>query len=81
MAFARNLAAIASEVTLGRVPIIRISLSAVRMDAPDRVRNYKAVGSVERAFRSLKAVNPNVRPIHYSMQPLPCSQRMTEPHF
>lgn len=33
--------------------IIRTSLAPERMDAADCVRNYKALASVERAFRSL----------------------------
>ena len=36
-----------------------------RMDAPECVRNYKALANVERAFRSLKTVDLKVRPIHH----------------
>ena len=37
------------------------------MDAPDCVRNYKALANVERAFRSLKTVDLKVRPIHHHL--------------
>ena len=36
-----------------------------RMTADDAVRNYKALTAVERAFRSLKTVDLEVRPIHH----------------
>ncbi len=35
------------------------------MDAPECVRNYKALANVERAFRSLKTIDLKVRPIHH----------------
>jgi hypothetical protein len=35
------------------------------MDAPQCVRNYKALANVERAFRSLKTIDLKVRPIHH----------------
>ena len=38
---------------------------AAQMDAPDCVRNYKALANVERAFRSLKTMDLKVRPIHH----------------
>ena len=62
---ARKLEAIAAEAALDGIYIIRTSLSAAQMDAPDCVRNYKALANVERAFRSLKTVDLKVRPIHH----------------
>lgn len=37
------------------------------MDAPTCVRNYKALANVERAFRSLKTIDPKLRPIHHRL--------------
>ena len=63
--FARKREAIAAEAALDGIYIIRTSVSAAQMDAPDCVRNYKALANVERAFRSLKTVDLKVRPIHH----------------
>ena len=38
------------------------------MSSGDAVRNYKALSSVERAFRSLKTVDLKVRPIHHHLE-------------
>src|SRR5271169_1232345 len=63
--FARKLDSIAAEAALDGIYIIRTSVRASQMDAPDCVRNYKALANVERAFRSLKTVDLKVRPIHH----------------
>jgi transposase len=63
--FARNIAGIAAEAALDGLYIIRTSVPAARMDAPDCVRNYKSLANVERAFRSLKTIDLKVRPIHH----------------
>ncbi len=63
--FARKLGAIAAEAALDGIYIIRTSVPAAQMDAPDCVRNYKALANVERAFRSLKTIDLKVRPIHH----------------
>ncbi len=63
--FARRHEAIAAEAALDGLYIIRTSVSAAQMDAPECVRNYKALANVERAFRSLKTIDLKVRPIHH----------------
>ncbi len=63
--FARKGDSIASEAALDGVYIIRTSVRADQMDAPECVRNYKALAHVERAFRSLKTIDLKVRPIHH----------------
>ena len=63
--YARKREAIAAEAALDGLYIIRTSVSAAQMDAPDCVRNYKSLAQVERAFRSLKTVDLKVRPIHH----------------
>jgi hypothetical protein len=63
--FARKHEAIAAKAALDGIYIIRTSVKAQRMDAPECVRSYKALANVERAFRSLKTVDLKVRPIHH----------------
>lgn len=63
--FERKHAAIAEEAALDGIYVIRTSVEAQRMNAPECVRNYKALANVERAFRSLKTVDLKVRPIHH----------------
>ena len=63
--FARKQEAISAESALDGIYVIRTSVDARQMDAPDCVRNYKALANVERAFRSLKTVDLKVRPIHH----------------
>jgi hypothetical protein len=65
--FARNAARIAAEAALDGLYLIRTSVSASRMDAPECVRHYKALANVERAFRSLKTIDLKVRPIHHRL--------------
>jgi hypothetical protein len=63
--FARKIEHIAAEAALDGIYIIRTSVPATQMDAPQCVRNYKSLANVERAFRSLKTVDLKVRPIHH----------------
>jgi transposase len=65
LSFARNIASVAAEAALDGIYIIRTSVPAAHMDAPDCVRNYKSLANVERAFRSLKTIDLKVRPIHH----------------
>jgi transposase len=65
--FQRKRDSIAAEAALDGVYIIRTSVPTAEMDAADCVRNYKALTSVERAFRSLKTIDLKVRPIHHRL--------------
>jgi transposase len=65
--FQRKAESIAAEAALDGLYLIRTSVPATQMDAPDCVRNYKALANVERAFRSLKTVDLKVRPIHHHL--------------
>jgi len=65
--WARRQDAINAEAALDGLYVIRTSLDAKRMGAPDCVRSYKALSNVERAFRSLKTVDLKVRPIHHRL--------------
>lgn len=63
--FARKSDGIAAEAALDGIYIIRTSVPAAQMEAPQCVRNYKSLANVERAFRSLKTIDLKVRPIHH----------------
>jgi hypothetical protein len=58
---------IAAEASLDGIYVIRTSLPKAQMDAAETVRSYKALAEVERAFRSLKTIDLNVRPIHHRL--------------
>ena len=66
-AYRRDEGKIAAEAALDGVYIIRTSLLPERMSAPDCVRSYKALARVERAFRTLKSVDMQIRPIHHRL--------------
>jgi transposase len=63
--YERDESAIASEVALDGIYVVRTTVSAERL-APDQVvRSYKRLAAVERAFRSLKTMDLHIRPIHH----------------
>ena len=65
--FQRKHDSIAAEAALDGIYIIRTSVPAAQMDAPECVRSYKALANVERAFRSFKTVDLKIRPIHHRL--------------
>ena len=67
LAFARNMDAIEAESQLDGVYVIRTNVSAAELAAPEVVRAYKGLSQAERAFRSLKTVDLEVRPIHHRL--------------
>ena len=61
--------AISAEAALDGLYVIRTSLSRDKLDASATVAAYKSLAHVERAFRSMKTVDLNVRPVFlYSEQ-------------
>jgi hypothetical protein len=64
-AYRRNAESIASEAALDGIYILRTSVDANICPAPDVVRSYKQLSSVEQAFRSLKSVELPIRPIYH----------------
>lgn len=59
--------AIAQEAALDGLYVIRTSVPAELLDAAQAVAAYKSLSHVERAFRSMKTVDLQVRPVfHYS---------------
>jgi len=58
---------IAQETALDGIYVIRTSMPQSQLDAPAAVAAYKSLANVERAFRSMKTVDLQVRPVfHYN---------------
>ena len=58
---------IAAETALDGIYVLRTSLPTDRADAAQVVATYKSLARVERAFRSLKTIDLDLRPIrHYT---------------
>jgi len=60
---------IAREARLDGLYVIRTSLPAETMSADNAVRAYKDLARVERAFRSLKSIDLQIRPVHHWIEP------------
>ena len=63
--FARKTATIAAEAATDGVYVVRTSLPAATLDDAATVRSYKSLALVERAFRCIKTVDLQVRPVHH----------------
>jgi hypothetical protein len=63
--FRRKEAEITAEAALDGLYVIRTNLPKDAMMAADVVSAYKSLSQVERAFRSLKTVDLEIRPIHH----------------
>ena len=63
--FARKRAEIAAEAAIDGIYVVRTSLPTETFDNAATVRSYKSLAMVERAFRCLKTVDLNVRPIYH----------------
>jgi transposase len=66
-AYERDETAIAAEAALDGIYVIRTSVPAERLSGPDAVGAYKNLDVVERAFRSLKGLDLQVRPIFHHL--------------
>lgn len=66
-AFHVDASSVAREAALDGLYVIRTNLPAERMDSHEAVRCYKNLSQVERAFRSLKSIDLEVRPIHHRL--------------
>ncbi|MBT9166553.1 MAG: hypothetical protein DDT25_01241 [Chloroflexi bacterium] len=59
---------VAIEAALDGIYVIRTSLDEKRLGTEDAVRSYKLLAQVERAFRSFKSIDLNVRPIRHRLE-------------
>lgn len=63
--FARKATEIAAEAATDGVYVVRTSLPAEALDDAAAVRSYKSLARVERAFRCIKTVDLQVRPVRH----------------
>jgi hypothetical protein len=68
-AYTPNTAAIAAEAALDGIYIVRTSVTGERLDAAGIVDAYKGLKVVEADFRSLKAIDLDLRPIRHWTEP------------
>ena len=68
-AYTRNTTAIAAEAALDGIYIVRTSVDTEHLDAPAVVDAYKNLKVVEADFRSLKAIDLDLRPIRHWSEP------------
>ena len=67
--YRRREQAIAAEARLDGLYVIRSNLPKQAMSAEDLVASYKSLAQVERAFRSLKSVDLQIRPVYHWLAP------------
>ena len=67
--FRRKAEAIAAEAALDGLYVVRTNLSAEVMGDAETVTAYKSLSRVERAFRSIKTVDLEIRPIFHWASP------------
>jgi hypothetical protein len=65
--FTRNEASIQKEAALDGFYVLRTTMPASALDTAAVVSAYKSLAQVERAFRSVKTVDLDVRPIHHRL--------------
>ena len=59
---------IAAEAALDGLYVIRSNVPADKLSSEELVRSYKRLAAVERAFRSLKSIDLQVRPIYHRLE-------------
>ena len=69
LSFTRDQAAIAAEAALDGFYVLRTGVPAQALAAADTARAYKSLARVERAFRSLKTVDLDIRPVFHWVSP------------
>jgi transposase len=66
--YTRKTAEIAAEAATDGLYVVRTSLSEATLGDADTVRSYKSLALVERAFRCIKTVDLNVRPVYHWLE-------------
>ena len=69
LSFSRNHAAITAEGALDGFYVLRTNVPAQSLKTADTVRAYKSLARVERAFRCLKTVDLEIRPVFHRVSP------------
>jgi transposase len=65
--YQRDLQGIASEAALDGIYVIRSSVAASKLGSQALVRSSKLLAGVERAFKTMKSVDLQVRPVHHRL--------------
>jgi transposase len=66
--YARKSAEIAAEAAPDGLYVVRTSLAEATLGDADTVRSYKSLARVEQAFRCIKTVDLNVRPVYHWLE-------------
>ena len=66
--YQRHQSQIDAEAALDGIYIVRTSVQAQDLSPEETVRAYKSLSAVEQAFRSLKTIDLNIRPIHHRLE-------------
>jgi len=69
LSFTRDAASIAAEAALDGIYVLRTNVPPESLSAADTVRAYKSLARVERAFRSLKTIDLDLRPVFHWTAP------------
>lgn len=69
LSFERNHAAITKEEALDGFYVLRTNVPAEAMDCAGTVHAYKSLARVERAFRSIKSIDLEIRPLYHWASP------------
>jgi hypothetical protein len=67
-AYSRKQTQIDEEAALDGFYVLRTNLAEQTLTAPDVVRSYKQLAHAERAFRTLKSPELEIRPIHHRLE-------------
>jgi transposase len=67
LSFTRKTDQIDDEALLDGIYVVRTDVKAQTLDATSTVRAYKDLANVERAFRCIKTIDLEVRPIHHRL--------------
>src|SRR6266508_1567904 len=67
-AYRRQEDKIAAEAALDGIYVLRTSVPSAELAAGDVVRSYKQLAQAERAFRTLKGIELELRPIHHRLE-------------
>ena len=63
--FSRNEDQISEEASLDGIYVLRTTIPDTELDTPGVIAAYKDLASVERDFRSMKAIDIDLRPVHH----------------
>src|SRR4051812_42534696 len=66
--FARKGAEIAAEAAMAGLYVVRTNLPEATLDDAATVRSYKSLDQVEQAFRCLKRVDLQIRPVYHWLE-------------